>query len=159
MEQGQGDLPTLRPEAKPQRGAAHERLAVFVGDWYGDGLGGDAPMTTLENYDWVEGGFFLVTSFNQTVGSAAHIGVGTIGYDVQSGTYSAHMVDNLGYDRIYELIDRGDGVWSLIGERERATLTFRGDRLSVRWEHRPDGGAWMPLCEYASRNERKTAVH
>lgn len=157
--EGQASPRSLAPEAKPQRGPEHERLSVFIGDWRGQGHGGDTPMTTLETYDWVEGRFFLVTRFNQQIGEAAHIGVGAIGYDAGSGAYRMHMVDNLGYDRTYEVHDRGDGVWTLAGERERATLTFRGDRLNVRWEHRPDGGDWAPLCEFDSVNERSGSVH
>jgi hypothetical protein len=154
------DAKRLPPEAKPQRGPEHEKLAVFLGDWRGKGTGGaGSEMTTLESYDWIEGKFFLLTHFDQKVGEASHIGVGTIGYDAESGTYWMGMADNLGYARDYEVRDEGGGVWRFLGDRERATLTFRGDRMNVRWEHRPDGGDWAPLCEFDSTNERKSAVH
>jgi hypothetical protein len=150
----------LPPEAKPQRGPEHDKLAVFLGDWRGQGTGGGgSPMTTLESYDWIEGKFFLLSRFDQKVGEARHVGVATIGYDPQDRTYRMQMADNLGYARTYEVRDDGRGVWRFLGERERATLTFQGDRLNVRWEHRPEGLEWKPLCELNSVNERRGAVH
>ncbi|WP_372784242.1 DUF1579 family protein [Phenylobacterium sp.] len=154
------DPKRLPPEAKPQRGPEHEKLAVFLGDWRGKGTGGaGSDMTTVETYDWVDGKFFLETHFDQKVGEASHIGVGTIGYDPDTRAYRLHMVDNLGYHRDYAVRDDGNGVWRFLGERERAALTFKGDEMNVRWEHRPDGGEWAPLCEFNSVNARKRAVH
>jgi len=150
----------LGPESKPQRGPEHEKLAVFVGDWRGEGSGGaGTPMTTRETYDWVEGKFFLVTRFDQKVGGASHIGEGLIGYDPEARTYFFNMVDNLGYARAYEVRGLGRDVWRFIGLRERATLTIQGERMNVRWEHRPNGGDWAPLCEFNAVNQRKGAVH
>jgi len=150
----------LAPEAKPQRGPEHDKLAVFVGDWRGEGAGGaGSPMTTRETYDWVEGKFFLVTRFDQKVGEARHIGEGLIGYDPEAGTYFLNLVDNLGYARAYEVRDLGRDVWRFLGQRERATLTLRGERMNVRWEHRPNGGDWAPLCEFNAVNQRQRAVH
>jgi hypothetical protein len=150
----------LGSEAKPKRGPEHERLAVFTGDWRGEGAGAEgSKMTTRESYDWVEGKFFLVTNFDQKVGGASHIGVGLMGYDPEAQTYFLNMADNLGYARAYEVRDLGRDVWRFLGERERATLTLQGDRMNVRWEHRPDGGDWAPLCEFNAVNERKTRAH
>jgi hypothetical protein len=57
------------PEPKPVRGAEQERLGVFVGDWRGQGAGGDGtPMVATEIYDWIEGRFFLSSRFDQRVG-------------------------------------------------------------------------------------------
>jgi hypothetical protein len=150
----------LAPEAKPQRGPEHEKLAAFLGYWRGHGTGGaGSKMTALESYDWVEGKFFLINRFDQQVGQASHIGIGLIGYDPQARTYFLNMVDNLGYARAYEVRDEGSNVWRFLGERERATLNFQGDKLNVCWEHRPDGRDWAPLCEYNAVNERRPGVH
>jgi hypothetical protein len=155
-----GGAKPLAPEPKPERGAAHEKLAVFIGDWRGQGTGGaGSEMTTRETYDWIEGKFFLENRFDQQVGKASHIGVGLIGYDAEAGTYRLRMADNLGYARDYEVRDEGGDVWRFLGERERATLTFKGDRMNVRWEHRPDGGDWAPLCEFDAVNARANPAH
>jgi hypothetical protein len=149
----------LPKEAKPVLGAAHDMLDVFLGDWRGEGTSGDMPMTVEESFARLEGGFFLTTTFDQKVGEARRKGVGSIGYDAENNVYHMHAVDSLGYERTYELSDVGD-TWSLDGERERATYTFKGDgRLKVRWEHRPDGGAWQLLCEYNLTNSRKARHH
>jgi hypothetical protein len=153
-----GEKP-LPKEAKPVLGAAHDMLDVFVGEWRGEGKAGDTPMTVEESYARLEGGFFLTTTFDRKVGEARQKGVGSIGYDAENNVYSMHAVDSLGYDRTYELEDVGD-TWTLSGDRERATYTFKGDgRLHVLWEHRPDGGAWQPLCEYDLTNSGKARPH
>jgi hypothetical protein len=90
------------PEPKPVRGAEQERLGVFVGDWRGQGAGGDGtPMVATEIYDWVEGRFFLSSRFDQRVGENWHTGVGVLGFDPKSRSYFAHFVDNSGYNRQY----------------------------------------------------------
>jgi hypothetical protein len=110
----------LAPEPKPRRGAEHERLEMFIGDWRGTGAGGQGgKMATLESYDWVEGRFFLTCRFDQQ-SEVSHIGVSTIGFDRSAGGYRLHAVDNAGYARDYDMIDDGDGVWTIRGERERA---------------------------------------
>jgi hypothetical protein len=149
----------LPKEAKPVLGAAHDMLDVFEGEWKGEGNAGDTPMTVEESYARLEGGFFLTTTFDRKVGEARQKGVGSIGYDAENAVYSMHTVDSLGYDRTYELNDVGD-TWTLSGDRERATYAFKGDgRLNVQWEHRPDGGAWQPLCQYNLTNSRKARPH
>jgi hypothetical protein len=151
---------SIAPEAKPERGPAQEKLAIFVGDWRGKGFGGaGSEMTTVETYDWIDGKFFLETRFDQAVGAARHVGVGLIGHDAQAGTYRLRMADNLGYARDYVVRDEGGAVWRFLGDRERATLTFKGDRMNVRWEHRPDGRDWAPLCEFDAVNRRAGTAH
>jgi Protein of unknown function (DUF1579) len=150
----------LAPEPKPVRGAEQEKLGVFVGDWRGQGVSGDGtPMTTSEIYDWVEGRFFLSNRFDQQVGKNRHTGVGVLGFDPNSRSYFARFVDNLGYNRQYEVRDEGRGVWRFLGERERAFLTFDGDKLKIHWDYRPDGGDWAVLCEFECVNQRPSAMH
>jgi hypothetical protein len=65
----------------------------------------------------------------------------------------------LGYNRQYEVRDEGRGVWRFLGERERAFLTFDGDKLKIHWDYRPDGGDWAVLCEFECVNQRPSAMH
>jgi len=160
--EGHRDATKARPlpsEVKPERGAEHEKLAIFVGDWRGKGTGGGTPMTTRESYDWIEGKYFLQVRFDQEIARSSHIGLGILGYDSAAKAYRAQLADNLGYLRDYEVrADSGD-VWRFLGERERATVTFKDGRMNVRWEHRPDGGDWAPLCEFDAINERAPPPH
>lgn len=149
----------LPPEPKPQRGPEHERLSVFIGHWRGSGHGGGGKAEVTEVYDWIEGQFFIKARFDQDFGGARHVGVSQIGWDAEAGCYFMQMVDNLGYARNYVLRDEGGGVWSLAGQRERARLTFDGDRLTERWEHRPGGKAWEELCAYELVKGRAEPTH
>jgi hypothetical protein len=107
----------------------------------------------------VPGEFFLWSRFDQRFGATPHVGAGLIGYDPATKRYFAHLVDNIGYDRIYELRLEGDGVWTYSGARERARMNFNGDTLNVRWEHRPNGGPWEELCAYELTRHRIDKAH
>jgi hypothetical protein len=151
---------TLPPEPKPKLGPEHKHLSVFVGSWRGEGRGGNGGAATVEEtYDWVPGEFFLWSRFDQRFGATPHVGAGLIGYDPATKRYFAHLVDNIGYDRIYELRLEGDGVWTYSGARERARMNFNGDTLNVRWEHRPNGGPWEELCAYELTRHRIDKAH
>ena len=55
------------PEQPSQPGIEHRRLDVFVGKWnmqgqqYDGVIGPAAKITAVETYEWLTGGFFLVS--------------------------------------------------------------------------------------------------
>jgi hypothetical protein len=147
-------LPTLMPE--------HKRVHVFVGRWKVRGQNKEsapvAPGVKVsgeETYEWLTGGFFLVSRFQHYFGDDAHIGLSTIGYDTSSQTYVSHNFDNMGYARRYE-ITVDDKTWTFKGEFERATLVFSSDGNSKteHWEISSDGANWQPLCEMTATKIR-----
>jgi hypothetical protein len=139
--------PILKPE--------HKRLHVFAGRWKVVGWNRDsapiAPGAKIigeETYEWLTGGFFMVSRFQHHFGDDAHIGMGTMGYDADSHAYFVHNFDNLGYDRRYQ-VHVDNQTWKFTGETERCTLVFShdGSRKTESWEISSDGSNWQPLCE------------
>ena len=94
------------------------------------------------------GGFFLEAHWDRRFGDDRHVGTSIIRYDAASREYSAFNVDNLGYARTYRMTER-DGVWSLAGPRERATIRFADDgaTMQTHWDVKRDGERWAPLCD------------
>jgi hypothetical protein len=139
--------PTLKPE--------HKQLHVFVGRWKvigwnkeGAPVAPGAKVTGEETYEWLTGGFFIVSRFQHHFGDDAHIGTGTIGYDADSQSYINHNFDNMGYARRYE-VSVHDYTWTFTGEFERCTLVFSadGNRKTENWEISTDSSNWQPLCD------------
>jgi len=147
--------PVLDTETKPKLSDAHKQLAVFVGTWavVGENASnspaedGEA-VTGRDVYEWLEGGFFLVYSWERNFGSGRHVGTGHIGHDPEKNAYTLHCADNLGYARTYALSGRGRS-WRITGEHELATFEFSADHntMHVKWEHTVDGSEWRPLCD------------
>lgn len=131
-----------------------QQLEVFVGKWVGEGDSlPDSPnpgrMSTVDTYEWLPGGFFLVGRGEQHVlgtEPAQHLWV--FGYDPPSRTYLIRAFDSQGSFRLYRASVR-DRTWTLTGQWERATLVFGPDGKSFRadWELSKDGDTWLPLCE------------
>ena len=142
------------PEPTPVITEAHRRLEVFIGTWkvvgQNAGAAPDAPNTAVtgeENYTWLPGRFFLLGHWDRRFGSDRHVGLSIIRYDSTTEQYSSYNVDNLGFARTYRVTQR-DGVWSFIGEWERATwaLGHDGQTMRIDWEITRDGETWEPLC-------------
>jgi len=135
----------------PARTHDHHALNAFVGRWRVDGALGDGThVTGVETYEWLAGGFFLVNRWDREMGSTRHTGIGVVGTDPEGGGMVTRAFDNLGFARAYRTEVR-DGVMTLTGERERATISVRdgGDALVIHWERSEDGETWLPLCDLA----------
>jgi hypothetical protein len=142
-------------ETEPARGPEHDKLSVFAGRWQAEGqtYGADeGRMISDETWEWLSGGFFLVCRFDARVGEAEHKGIGYLAWDEGRRIHTCRLIDNLGYDRLYELSANGL-VWTFNGERERATYAFSEDcrRIDIRWEKSDDGVNFRPLCELRAR--------
>jgi hypothetical protein len=140
-------------EPTPTRTDAHDRLAVFVGEWNAEGLAesgsNDARETMAHShtYRWLPGNFHIYHCWNGHIGSHASEGIEIIGYDVASRSYVFHFFDSDGWARTYQ--GRVDGpTWTVTGIRERCAITFSddGQSMTTNWERSPDGKAWEPLC-------------
>ena len=72
-------------------------------------------------------------------------------YDEATHEHSTYNVDNLGYARTYRMTKR-DGVWSLTGPTERATIRFTDDgaAIQIHWEVKKES-KWAPLCDLAGK--------
>lgn len=145
--------------ADPIRTAAHDALAVFLGDWtatgrsYGgtDQSGEDkrangVPWTSEHTGRWHTGKFFLVQDEKARPGGEIFDTLSIMGVD-EDGGYFARCFENHGFYRNYR-VTRDGSVWSLIGATERAVITFsdhdRTQTIAWEWKQGPD---WWPLCD------------
>ena len=156
-EQAAGAFPRTahtNPEPAPVITEAHRRLEPFVGTWKvtGQNAGAapnapDTPVTGEESYTWLPGRFFLLGHWDRRFEGGRHVGLNIIRYDATTEQYSSYNVDNLGFARTYRVTQR-DGVWSFIGEWERATWAFGhdGQTMTIDWEITTDGATWETLC-------------
>lgn len=149
------------PEPAPVITEAHRRLEPFIGTWkvagHESGAAPNAPNTPVtgeESYTWLPGRFFLLGHWDHRFGSDHHIGLNIIRYDATTGQYSSYNVDNLGFARTYRVTQR-EGVWSFIGDWERATWAFGDDgrTMTIDWEITSDGETWEPLCHLDATKE------
>ncbi len=147
------------PQLSPIPSLEHQLLNVFVGKWHLEGLSYglgqsrenpyDSPVrwSAEETYDWLPGGFFLVSYFNAQIGDAPMNGMEIIGYDAASQTYPSQLFDNYGRIHLGQRSIR-DGVWSYTGSEYRVTYTFRneGNNLATHWEWL-SGEDWFVLAD------------
>jgi hypothetical protein len=140
--------------------AAHERLCVFVGNWYAEGRsyaeGQDADdpyasavrWTSDESYEWLSGGFFLVHRWDALAGTRVFKGIEIIGYDADHERYFTHLFDNADNCVVYQGEVKGD-VWTFTEPSTRVNITVAdgGDSMTFNWEWRSGDSDWLPLCD------------
>lgn len=135
-------------------------LGAFVGHWHAVGQsfatnkdpthprGAAEPWVSDEATEGHPGKFVVVQHEDAMAGSASLITHAVIGYDPASGDYIAHAFENHGHYRRYvvRVVER---TWTFTGDTERARVEFSedGNTQTVRWEWRPDGDEWLPLCD------------
>lgn len=127
----------------------HKALAVFIGDWIGDGTSYDAegqpsPWRSTNAVRWHSGEYFIVQDERA---NGPFDTMSFVGWDPERGTYFSWSVENHGFSREYLVSVEAD-TWTFTGDQERATLTFsdEGRTLTHRWEYRPKG-EWVALCD------------
>jgi Protein of unknown function (DUF1579) len=148
------------PES-PTPSAEHKQLGVWVGKWntegqsYAEGHSNESlqvssvKMTSVETFEWLLDGFFLVHRWDGRVGNAQFKGMEVIGYDASSQTYCSRFFDNAGNAPTYQVTVR-DNVWTYIGELQRATFAFSddGNTMTTHWDwKKTDSENWLPLCD------------
>lgn len=154
-------MTTSDNEAPPTRGAEHERLAAFLGDWHAEGTSyggtdqtGENPKangvswTSRHSGRWHTGGFFLIQDERAILDRKDVFDtVSILGIDATTGACVLHSFENHGFARRYDVTVDGN-IWKLSGELERATITFSDDdrTQTLVWEWKP-GDEWLPLCD------------
>jgi hypothetical protein len=137
----------------------HSLLAAFIGKWTIEGQNlAKTPVTAssdvkgIETYDWLPGGFFVIYRWERHFATATHKGLGMISHDETNHTFSSTHYDNMGNKKTYEMVHDEEG-WKLIGETERAIITFdeTGNSFTENWEILDDDNNWQPLCSLNSK--------
>jgi WD40 repeat protein len=153
-------MPKPHESQKPgERGAPHEALEVFLGEWKAEGhayAAGDqdsrdpkknpTPWTSTHTARWHTGKFFLIQDERAQVAGPFDT-VSIMGWDADTGSYFASSFENHGYYRLYDV--RVDGkMWTFTGDTERARIEFSPDgrKQTIAWEWRPKD-VWLPLCD------------
>ena len=148
-----------------QPGPEHQKLAAFLGKWTFDGQAQASPygpagkLTSIDTYEWVPGGFFMIHHWNAVVGGAANKGVEILGYDAGSKMYTSRFFDNMGNSGSVKFSLNGN-TWTATADsdvagkplKERGTITFAGDTLMVKWEYSAEGSKWA--TQYDSKGTR-----
>ena len=144
----------------PRRGAAHEALAVFLGEWRAEGRSYGAtdqptgaprvrpmPWKSTHTGRWHSGEFFLIQDERAVTGTAPFDTLSILGWDAERERYFARTFENHGFERRYDVTVDGR-VWTFAGASERARIVFSDDGATqtITWEWRPQEG-WLPLCD------------
>ena len=152
-----------RLHAPPARGAPHDALEVFLGDWRAEGQSFGGPgqdasnprgnpvrWTSTHTARWHTGRFFLIQDEHARVEGPFDT-LSVIGWDAAAGSYFVRAFENHGFHRCYRMIREAD-VWTIGGDAERARIGFSDDglRQAISWEWRPHG-TWLPLCDRVAR--------
>ena len=147
-------------EAPPQRGAQHDALAAFLGQWRATGQSygspkqrADDPKGMPESWKsthvgkWHTGKFFLIQDERATTGNSPFDTLSVMGVDAETGHYFARAFENHGFYRHYEVTVH-ERVWTFSGATERARIEFSADgrTQTITWEWRP-ADRWLPLCD------------
>jgi Protein of unknown function (DUF1579) len=148
----------------PKRAAAHERLQVFIGNWYAEGdsyaVGQtqDNPRGAIQNwvsdetFEWLPGNFFVMQRWDARTGANPFQGTAIISWDDGNQHYMTRSYENHGFVRDY-VTRVDDKTWTFTGDTERARVEFTedGNTQNITWEWRQPGEAWLPLCDRVAR--------
>jgi hypothetical protein len=163
-EQSTADVPPPDPEL--------QRLAPLLGTWESEDhtddsiLGPGVPVTSVETYDWLEGGYFLVHTYETAFGDEpAQKGVNYWGYDTDAKKFRIIFFSNNG-----PFTEQGNRYQ---GEVTADRLTLEGPArfqyalddagrikvnadgtISVSWWLRDEDGNWQPWMHNTFRKLR-----
>lgn len=127
-------------------GEEFRNLDVFEGEWTVSGMA-----EGREIFKWMEGGHFLMYSWEREFQGKRHAGQGVIGYDNRAGRYFMNTYDSLGYARIYE-VRLSPSTMEILGPHERALIVVEhSGHLRAHWEQHFANGEWETLCELDGR--------
>ena len=149
------------------------RLEPLVGTWRSDDrtqegvLGPGVPVTSLETFSWLEGGYFLVHSYRTAFGSEPdQTGVVYWSYDDDAGKFRTIFFSNNGPftedGNRYEGVVEGDRL-TFVGparfqhqlDRDGRILVNPDGTITVEWWLRDEGGSWQP---WMTNHLRKTTA-
>jgi hypothetical protein len=142
--------------AQLQPSAEIKSLDFLVGTWRTEGQTVPSPaepsidITGTDQYEWLDGGFFLVHHVDVHMGADHVKTLEIIGdYDRASQTYAARSFDNQGNYESMRVASGAGESWTITGESTRATIhpTNSGNTLQVEWERSSDGSHWEPWMD------------
>jgi len=117
---------------------ALKKLDRLVGRWrfFGDAKG-------AAQFEWMEGGFFLVQRFDFRMGKRRLRGVEYIGFDEDTKTLRSHLMDSSGHNFTYTWDIKDDRVTTWFGDRGShnfytGKLSKDGGIVRGRWQW-PEG--------------------
>jgi hypothetical protein len=154
----------IQDASQPSRGAEHEAMAAFLGEWTAEGTayGGPdqagedpkadgAPWVSEHRGYWHTGEFFLVQDERARPAGKVFDTLSIMGVDPATGAMFARSFENHGFSRDYA-VTRDGKVWTLSGATERATIVFSDDdrTQTITWEWKP-ADRWLPLCDRIAR--------
>jgi Protein of unknown function (DUF1579) len=139
-----------------------QRLAPLLGTWRCEDhtndtvLGPGVPVTSVETFQWLDGGYFLVHTYDTVFGDEpAQKGVNYCGYDAEAQRFQIIFFSNNG-----PFTEHGNRYQGQVADR---TLTFEGPArfqytlddagrisvnpdgsITVTWWIRDDNGTWQP---------------
>jgi hypothetical protein len=123
----------------PSPNPALRKLDRLVGRWTVDG----SSVLGQVEYEWMEGGFFLIQHVDLTAFGRPIKGVEYIGFDEDTETLRSHFMDNNGSNFTYTWDLEGDTLRIWFGEKDsdnhfRGTFDETGNSYRGRWQW-PDG--------------------
>jgi hypothetical protein len=150
------------PFAVPPPDPELRRLEPLLGTWRAEEhteesvLGPGVPVTSNESFQWLDGGYFLVSTYETVFGDEpAQTGVNYWGYDADAGKFRIIFFSNNG-----PFSEEGNRYQGVVAD---GTLTFEGPArfqygldddgkvklnpdgtLSVAWWLRDEKGDWRP---------------
>jgi Protein of unknown function (DUF1579) len=142
-----------------------QRLEPLLGTWRTEEhtrdsvLGPGVPVTSLERFSWLEGGYFLVSTYQTTFGDEPpQIGINYWHYDAEAERFRIIFFSNNG-----PYSEEGNRYEGVVAD---GTLTFEGPArfqyaldedgkiatnpdgtISVKWWLRDERGEWQPWME------------
>lgn len=144
--------------------AAPRRLDAFVGSWTTVGtaqaspLGPAGRLSTVESFEWLPGGFFLVHRWEGQLGSAEVNGLEVLGFDARTKVYTSRFFDQAGMTGTLRANPQGN-AWSWAGDtdiggklvKQRCTtILVNADTFTTRCEYSADGFKWLTMLESRS---------
>ncbi len=150
-------LAAQAPAAVPKPGPEQKPLESFVGKWSFEGQAEASPygpagkIASVETYEWLPGGFFLLHHYDFRQAGVEIKGMEVLGYDRRSKAYTTRAYDNFGNSSAWKAAVAG-GTWSWTGEsevggkplHERCTVAFEGpDVITSNCEYSTDGTKWL----------------
>jgi hypothetical protein len=162
----------LSPFGVPLPDAELQRLQPLLGTWSAKGhtrdsvLGPGVPFTSDETFRWLDGSYFLVSTYATTFGSEpTQTGINYWGYDTDAGVFRIIFFSNNG-----PFTEEGNRYTGRVAGN---TLTFEGPArfqfaldddgkirpnpdgsISIEWWLRDDHGDWQPwMTNTLKKNE------
>jgi hypothetical protein len=164
-----GDDDSAQAEGTPPPDPELRRLEPLVGEWQSEEwtkdsvLGPGVPVTNRETFSWLEGGYFLVNTYDTAFGDEPpQRGVNYWGYDAEADRFRVIFFSNNGPytedGNRYEgkvadgkLTFEGPARFQYDLDDEGRIRTNPDGTFSVAWWLRDESGEWKPWMDNTFR--------